>query len=318
MFRYKLEKRKSQLFVYLPNQLDFGLEFVDELTYVFKLATGNMFKAILFSSDPNAKYDKLCLAYLDNALKYIAKTKRVYLNLVLQKLILKTVVRKSSNEFQEIILANTIINGDIPLYVFDGYNDVSKTVNNLVDVLVDKNIVVDRNQIKEFLSTTIGEIFSNAINHSNQKNFFFAYDLIYDNSGDEDDFYLEANVIDYGNTLIRNVQLFFEKQDNRVLNSEGCFLWAIEEGHTTREGSGGFGLPTFISYLKAVNGEMMIFSGDAICILKDQDIQVITSKGNFPGTSVTFRVKLFDVHNCLLCKKQESKISFQSINLDDI
>ncbi|MDD3168591.1 MAG: hypothetical protein PHC91_03885 [Eubacteriales bacterium] len=317
MFKYKLEKTQNRLFIYLPEKLNFSIEFINELTYVFKLVMNKDFKNVLFSCDANCEFDKLCLAYLDNTIKYVSKTKRVFWNYELQNLILNTVVRKRSNDFQEIVLATTIKNHDIPMYVFDGYDDVSQTVNKIVDILIDQNIAINKNQIKEFLSTTIGEIFSNAINHSNQKNFFFAYDLIY--SKEEEDFYLVSNVIDYGTTLVKNVKLYFEKQKNKSISSQECFYWAIEEGNTTRDGSGGFGLSTFISYLKAVNGEMMIFSGDASCTLqKNKAIEVQQSKGNYPGTSVTFKVKLFDVSKCLLCSEKESKISFKSVSLEDI
>ena len=37
--------------------------------------------------------------------------------------------------------------------------------------------------------------------------------------------------------------------------------WAIQSGNTTKESSGGYGLPMLISYIKAVHGELSIFSG---------------------------------------------------------
>ena len=70
----------------------------------------------------------------------------------------------------------------------------------LVDFITDKNLILEN--AKEFLVTTIGEIFSNAFNHSDRNQVFFMYDIEWNN----DKFFLVINITDYGKTITGNVQ----------------------------------------------------------------------------------------------------------------
>lgn len=77
--------------------------------------------------------------------------------------------------------------------------------------------------------------------------------------------------------------------------------WAIKRGHTTREGSGGYGLDMLINYIKIVKGMLLIFSGNAYYSLEPNGKIRIEENQNelFCGTSVTFKIKLFDTDNVI-------------------
>jgi hypothetical protein len=45
--------------------------------------------------------------------------------------------------------------------------------------------------------------------------------------------------------------------------------WAMGYGATTRQGSGGYGLPTMLDYVKKINGSLYIISGNAACLLEN-------------------------------------------------
>ena len=95
-----------------------------------------------------------------------------------------------------------------------------------------------------------------------------------------------------------------------------CIAWAIIEGNTTRRGSGGYGLSTLINYIQNAKGELIIFSGDAYYRQKEGQEEVSKSNGIFLGTSVMFRIKLFETNNIIgYDSKSEKLISISLENL---
>ena len=180
----------------------------------------------------------------------------------------------------------------------------------MVDFISENNLVLER--AREFLITTVGEIFSNAFGHSNEEKVFFMYDIGRYNHK----FYLVINITDYGKTIIHNVQSYHEKNFNNKLNSCECIRWAIKEGNTTRLGSGGYGLPTLIDYVCNVAGELLIFSGDSIYALKGTVENILNSKGDFYGTSISMKIPLFDTSKAIMYDEESKRIV--SIDLDKI
>ena len=92
--------------------------------------------------------------------------------------------------------------------------------------------------------------------------------------------------------------------------------WAIQSGNTTKESSGGYGLPMLISYIKAVHGELLIFSGAEHYNLKNEMETINGEEIYFPGTSIIFKVKLFEMDNVIMYDQVQNKI--ESISLDNI
>ena len=144
--------------------------------------------------------------------------RRVKWNRALQEQITSTVSIRDGAKFQEIRMGDELKKSNQPYYVFHGDKDVQKPVDEITKLLVEKNITLDEEEIKEFLSTTIGEIFSNSINHSNQDEVFFMFDIHYEKG----DFYLCVNVIDYGTCITFMVKLYndeimrFDKEHQQI------------------------------------------------------------------------------------------------------
>ena len=89
------------------------------------------------------------------------------------------------------------------------------------------------------------------------------------------------------------------------------------KGNTTREGSGGYGLPTLIEYLQKVNGELCIFSGNAYYMLKSDGSQITDmSRGYLSGTNVTFKIKLFNFDKMVFLDPTGESI--EAISLDQL
>lgn len=71
-----------------------------------------------------------------------------------------------------------------------------------------------------------------------------------------------------------------------------------------------------IDYIENVKGDLLIFSGDVYYMLNSERSVIKKAAGNFLGTSVTFRVKLFEMDKIIFFdKKNEELISISLENL---
>lgn len=195
-------------------------------------------------------------------------------------------------------------------YCFKNEKSINQTVQILVDFIANKNLVLEN--AKEFLVTTIGEIFSNAFIHSDENKVFFMYDIEFHNEA----FFLVINITDYGKTIIGNVQEFHNKVYGKKLSDKESITWAMGNGHTTRSGSGGYGLPTLVNYVSKTDGELLIFSGTCIYVLKGTNENILEAKGNFIGTSATMKIPLFDISKAITYDEKKNQLI--SIDLDEI
>lgn len=265
--------------------------------------------------------DKISSAYI-KILGYYFEAKGIKILMRLDSLetINSNVSLSPTQEFKNINIENEIKRDSLNLYKLEGNERFTEVVSVLVSLVLEKNLVIDDSKVQEFLSTTIGEVFANAINHSRQETYYFFYDILYQDAN----FYLDINVIDFGTTLCRNVKEYYKKKGWGKISSTDTIKWAIQSGNTTRNGSGGYGLAMLIDYIKTVNGTLIILSDDAYYSLDDQEMEIIKTRHNFPGTVVKFAIKLYDLDNILTFK--EGRVSKQGIksksnekiNLDDI
>ena len=69
-------------------------------------------------------------------------------------------------------------------------------------------------------------------------------------------------------------------------------------------------------YVKEINGELLIFSGSCMYVLKGTAENISDSNGIFVGTSVSMKIPLYDTTKVLVCDKKSKQIT--SINLDQI
>lgn len=72
-----------------------------------------------------------------------------------------------------------------------------------------KNKIIDEDNVKLFLKTTIGEIFSNACTHNNIDEYYYFKEITFEN----DNYYLTVNFVDYGNIITKNVIVYFNDKN---------------------------------------------------------------------------------------------------------
>ena len=213
-----------------------------------------------------------------------------------------------AQEFKQEVVAE-----DIKHYVLYEEDEFNAVVNDLIKFIMDTNMILDKDKVQLFLKTTIGEVFSNVYIHNNINEYYYFKDIIFK----DENFYLTVNVVDYGNNITRNVELYFRNKNK--ISQDCCIEWDIEAGNTTREGSGGYGLPTLLDYVKKANGDLIILSGNEILRMKNghNDFQNKLS-GFFPGTAVCFKIKLYDLDNCFTYNEKNRTLSTRRISLSDI
>ena len=314
MFEYNYKLKTKELYVKLPDKIKFDCEFLDDITELIDRCIGGSenVDTLYIACSSKVNYDKMSKAYLLNVLRFLMTYINAMWNKNLNDQIRNVIGKRDGARFTEIDFEDAIFNKGLIYYDFHGDKNVKKPVDELANLLIDKNLYINADTVKEFLSTTIGEIFSNSINHSDQDEVFFMYDIFFDG----EDFYLWVNIVDYGTTIIKNVEEYFGREKNKEIYGKECIAWAIKCGNTTRKASGGYGLPTLISYIYNVDGELYIFSGNAYYRLVGGDEIIKDSKGIFTGTSVTFKVKLYDTSRRIIYNKQKEELV--SISLDSI
>lgn len=318
MFTYSENRNKGDYYVSLSGNMTFDIDFEDDVSEMLNrcLFSEYNINTVWISCDENTQFDRMSRGYLLNVLRYMNNDIEIRWTLLLQEKILQNVNFVSGKNFTKLVMPSERQNNDIMYYVFEGDKDVDKPVNEIANLLVDKNLTIHEETVKEFLSTTIGEIFSNSINHSEQDKIYFMYDIF----NQETDVFLCVNIIDFGKTISANVKNFlaFENCHNisQYNDDKECIKWAICKGNTTRNGSGGYGLPTLISYIKSANGVLHILSDKAFFYQNENSETINDLKGIFVGTSITFKVKLFDTHRVYAMNQNNDKVI--SITLDDL
>lgn len=317
MFRFTVINK--DLIVDIPSKFwfnfDFHLSIARLMWYVEKVRNNYPGGKFTIRCDAKEIPDKMCAACLYNVLEYYSR--RMGLTIFVTNTFmnaLKGKVKKQPGEsYQSSINFTDLITDDTPkYYIFHGDKNTDKPVKDIVDLISSLSVSLNPKDLNDFLVTTIGEIFSNSVNHSEQDEVFFMFSI---DLGTDKNYYLTVNIIDYGTTIVHNVRRF---KRNGLLSGESCLNWAIQKGNTTREGSGGYGLSTLIDYIKAAKGTLFIFSGNAHYVLNNnQTFSVGLEDELFCGTSVTFKVKLFDVDNILTYKSGSiGSISLASLSSD--
>lgn len=316
MFAYNLNKNDRAMYITLPDIMKFDFSFhngINEMLYMTLVDTkSNYAIKVYFNCGKNSKIDNMCKAYILNVLSYISKTKEVFWTSKLKEKIISNVSLKDGKKFEKIDFNTAIQKGTLFYFQFKGDKDVQKPINEITNILVEKNLTIDSERVKEFLSTTIGEIFSNSVNHSEQDTIYFLCDIEHEKDG----YYLRINVMDYGTTIVKNVRDYFAIVKAKKCDDIECLKWAIELGNTTRQGSGGYGLPTLISYIKSTKGTLFIISGRVNYVLDAGKEKVEYSDGVFFGTSITFKVKLYNTSQAITINQETEELI--SVSLDSI
>ena len=309
-------ENEKLLIVKLPNRLVFDVHFLIQMDYLVKRAIDiNRINTVRVVCPEIINYDNMCKAYIINVLTYINKfpNKRVYINSIFKSRIQNQVITKEGKDFnKDSDLDELIRNQELEYYMFNGKEDTSGAINHVSSLLVNSMFSFNPDKLKDFLNTTIGEIFSNSRNHIDQQEVFFAsfVDLFING-----DIFLTVSIIDYGKTIVNNVREYLDKES---ISGAECIDWAIKPANTTRTGSGGYGLPTLIDYMKAAKGDLYIFSGDDFYLLLNGESERTfdVQDGVFLGTSVAFKVKLNQ--NSFIINYDDENRKIDSISLSDI
>lgn len=304
------------LIVNLPNRLVFNVYFLIHMDCLVKRAIENdRIETVRVVCPEIINYDNMCKAYIINILTYINKfpNKGVYINSIFKSRIQNQVMTKEGKDFNRDSDLNELIrNQELEYYTFNGKEDTSGAINHVSSLLVNSMLSINPDKLKDFLNTTIGEIFSNSCNHSDQQEVFFASFVDKSYNGD---IFLTVSIIDYGKTIVNNVKEYLNIE---FISGAECIDWAIKPANTTRMGSGGYGLPTLIDYMKAAKGDLYIFSGEACYLLLngENDSTFDVDNGIFFGTSVAFKVKLNQ--NSFILNYDDENRKIDSISLSDI
>lgn len=312
-FTYDRFEEKETLIVRLPERLTFNLHFFIQMNILIKeCLNSDDVNRIIIRSPKFINYAKMTMAYIINTLTYINEQsgKKIFINNDFRMRVKSEVAAKEGKSFnKETDIEKLIKNQGLEYYVFKGKEEITRPVNHISALLAKSMPSFNQEDLKDFINTTIGEIFSNSCNHSNQDNVYFASFV----QKESDNIFLYVSIIDYGRTIASNVRAFLNKKD---ISSAECIDWAIKPANTTRAGSGGYGLPTLISYLKATKGELYIFSGEAGYVLLESGSEMTEEikQGSFPGTSVAFKVRLNKNNFIIKCYADDKKVDSISLN----
>lgn len=311
MFSYNNNVKDKKLFVTVPAEIKYNFNFLNSITDLMEKVENSNCEQVYFScTSKDMNFNKMGAAYLYNTLHFLARNKAVFASKYLIKSLQERVLHTDGAKFEKIEMKNRLENGTLQCYCFKDDRAVNQTVQILVDFIAEKNLMLEN--AKEFLITTIGEIFSNAFNHSDQNKVFFMYDIEWHDS----DCFLVINITDFGKTIIGNVQSHQKSFYGKLLDGRECIAWAMKYGNTTRQGSGGFGLSMLVDYVSKVSGELLIFSGNCMYALKGTIENILWSKGSFCGTSVSMKIPLFDTSRAILYDEINKQIV--SMDLDQI
>jgi len=312
LFTYRIENQN--LYIILPSRrINYNGLFVSELMYMAKIIKYKNYSDIHLQYGKSFNASKLVKAALCGTLDILSNhvEAKIWVPQNFNQKIRSHINRKSGEEFTRKTLEDMIYADKLNYYLFTNKKLVSQAVQNISEIIARENIVSNVDDYEEFLTTVIGEIFVNSMMHSQQNEILLIFDVTFE----DHQFYLDVLILDYGKTIQENVQMYFEMNGYEKLNACDCISWAMQEGHTTRSGSGGYGLPEMRKYVKRMNGALNIISGDVSYVLRKGQERITHQEGYWPGTNVIFRIKLLDTEHFV---RYEYNEEVHNISLIDI
>lgn len=306
---FKYNFKNNNLYVQLPEVIHYDKEFIINLSFIIKLSESNLCDSMHVRYKSVGLDDGLCKAMLYCTLEYIRDEikKKVYVNYDGYVTLKKTVRKRKGANFEELEFEQLLLSENICYYILDNEKSVSKYVRKISKFMSEQNVCIGLNKEFDFLYTMIGEIFTNSFLHSKGDKIILFFDIMPENNS----FYLWVSVCDYGVTILENVQTFLGENS---ISSDEAIKWAIQSGKTTRNGSGGYGFPTMIDYIKRIDGELYILSGNGVYDYSEDNVHI--HNGKWPGTIVSFKVRL---NNLQIDISSNDKLNIiRSVNLNDI
>lgn len=302
----------GDLFLNIQSEkLAFNAEFHNDICKLLKIAERLKNNNIIRITMKNCIIaPKICKSILSIVIRFIVnKGVKVYGNRDFHDDIKQNFGNKSLKNYKNRNFMDLVLSDDIPIYVVKVTDDATKLIENIADLAMTTGFALNEHKVRLFLTATIGEILANCENHSFKDEANIAFDI----SVEGDDQYLYVSIIDNGATIVENVRRYLK--DTKKPSVE-CLKWASKMGNSTRNGSGGYGLTQITDYIKAVNGSLYLYSGEANMVREKNTDFIISSFEDkvFNGTIVSFKIKLWNTENVVYVEDKEIK----SISLVDI
>ena len=144
----------------------------------------------------------------------------------------------------------------------------------------------------ENIKLNIGEIFANAATHGDCS-YVYCCGEYYPS---ETTAKLDMTVVDCGNTIQHKVNSFLlsQRKIDKNISATEAIKWAIQDGNTTKNVTGGLGLTMLIEFIKLNKGCLHIVSADGVLTYEEEKITSYSLGKPFPGTIVNMEFNFDD------------------------
>ena len=158
--------------------------------------------------------------------------------------------------------------------------------------------------VGESLVASLYEIYANARMHGEAPYVYSCGEY------KESDTTFEMAIVDLGKTIPGNVNSFFKKKNLPPLPVCHAIYWAFEEGHTTKENTGGLGLSLLREFIELNNGSLHMVSDGGFVEYSNGHFEFHNLNRNFPGTIVNIKFNFSD--------SKHYWMNSETPNLDDL
>lgn len=104
----------------------------------------------------------------------------------------------------------------------------------------------------------------------------------------------EMAIVDLGKTIPYNVNMFFKKKNGSPMLACPAIRWAFEEGHTTKENTGGLGLSLLREFIELNKGSLHMVSAGGFVEYTAGKFEFHQLDRDFPGTIVNIKFNFSD------------------------
>jgi hypothetical protein len=104
----------------------------------------------------------------------------------------------------------------------------------------------------------------------------------------------EMAIVDLGKTILYNVNEFFKKKNGSPMLACPAICWAFEEGHTTKENTGGLGLSLLREFIELNKGSLHMVSAGGFVEYTNGKFEFHQLDRIFPGTIVNIKFNFSD------------------------
>lgn len=159
----------------------------------------------------------------------------------------------------------------------------------------------------EFIAEHIYEIYVNAIMHGDCAYVHSCGEFITGDSYPT----LDMTIVNCGTTIHERVNAYLKTKGVEQNDPRESILWAIEEGHTTKDVPGGLGLYMIKDFIRRNEGGLQIISANAMFEYRNGRGSTTILENCFPGTIVNMKFNVND--NKIYYLGPEDKVNTENI-----